>query len=179
MHPAFLDHSPTTVVSLPVMSASDKPAGEMSDIMAKFIGYSLAGIFFAIILSPVLLFIYWRDLNSAGWIPHRHTVDVNIQGDWFDGENRVCSGIQTSLSDNKLKEISALHCPPDSYEPDTGKLVPSTNISTHNLSVIFWGMVSRPAVRSIDEASGARFEWNCTRKTDSLFGDQFVCHSIN
>lgn len=160
---------------LRVMSASNKPVGETPNIMTAFMAYS----FCAIVMSPIFLFIYRRDLDNAGWIPHRHTVDVYIQGDWFDGENRVCSGIQTNPGDKKLKEISALHCPPDSYEPDGGKPAPSADISTHNLTVIFRGRVSRPAVRSIDEASGARFEWNCTRKSDGLFGDEFVCHSIN
>lgn len=158
----------------PVMSASQKRPGEMSDGMAKLIGYSLAAIFFAIILSPFLLFINRREIDRAGWIPHRHTVDVYIQGDWFDGENRVCSGIQTKRNDKSPKEISAIHCPPDPVQPYGGTPSPSTNISTHNLSVVFWGRVSRPGIRPEDELSGKRFEWNCTRKDD-----RFVCHAIN
>jgi hypothetical protein len=128
----------------------------------------------AIFCIPFFLFLYRSDLDRLGWIFHWHTVDVYIQGEWFDGENRVCSGIQTKPDDKSPKEISALHCPPAPFESSGGVSVPSANISTHNLSVVFWGRVSRPGVRSIDEASGARFEWNCTRKED-----RFVCHAIN
>jgi hypothetical protein len=98
-------------------------------------------------------------------------VDVYIQGDWFNGENRVCSGIQTKPDSKNSKEISALHCPPDPFEPYGGALL---NVSSHNLSVLFWGRVSRPGIRSEDEISGARFEWNCKRN-----GDRFVCGAIN
>ena len=161
------------------MNTIQKPPLKISDGMAKFIGYSLAAIFYAIVLSPVFLFLNWGKLDHAGWVPYRHRVDVYIQGDWFDGENRVCSGIQTKPDDKSPKVISVLHCPPDPYQQYGGSLVPSTNISTHNLSVVFWGRVSRPGVRSIDEASGARFEWNCNRKSDWPFGEQFVCHAIN
>lgn len=136
-------------------------------------------VFVAIFCIPLFLFFHRGDLDRRGWIPHWHTVDVYIQGEWFDGENRVCSGIQTKSDEKRPKEISALHCPPDPYEPYGGTTVPSTNISTHNLSVHFWGRVSRPGISSIDEASGARFEWNCIRKSDWPFGEQFVCRAIN
>lgn len=131
-------------------------------------------VFNGLLLLPFVLFIERGEIDRKGWVPHWHRVDVFIQGDWFDGENRICSGAQTKPNDKSPKEISALHCPPDPYEPYGGTLMPSANISTHNLSVVFWGMVSRPGVRSEDESSGKRFEWSCARKDD-----RFVCHAIN
>jgi hypothetical protein len=147
---------------------------EISNEFAKLAGHALAAIVYGIVLSPLLLFIYRNNLDRAGWLPHWHRADVYIQGEWFEGENRVCSGIQTMRDDKSPKEISALHCPPDPFAPYGGTLAPSANISTHNLSVVFWGRVSRPGVPSGDESSGKRFEWNCTRKND-----RFVCHAIN
>ena len=160
------------------MSTSQKRPGEMPDWMAKLVGYSVGyslvyGLI-AIFMSPIFLFLNWASIDHAGWAPHWHTVDIYIQGDWFDRENRVCSGIQTKPDDKSPKEISALHCPPAPIKPSGVAYAPSTNISTHNLSVVFWGMISRPRIHSIDEISGARFEWNCTRKEN-----RFVCHAIN
>ena len=123
---------------------------------------------------PILLFVDRGRLDRAGWVPHWHTVDVFIQGDWFEGENRICSGIQGKPDSKSPKEISTLHCPPDPIQPNAGLPLHSANISTHNLTVVFWGRISRPGVSSEDELSGARFEWNCTRKDD-----RFVCRAIN
>ncbi|MGO9637507.1 MAG: hypothetical protein ACLPSO_06155 [Terracidiphilus sp.] len=156
------------------MSTGQKRPGEISDGMAKLIGYSLCVICYAIVLCPIFLFLYRAELNNAGWVPHWHMVDVYIQGNWFVGENRVCSGIQTKTDEKKPKEISELHCPPNPFEPHEGNLAPSANISIHNLTVLFWGRLSRPGISSADEASGAKFEWNCTRKNE-----RFVCHAIN
>ena len=145
----------------------------------KLIALLMGPMAVAILCLPIIFFLYRGKLDHKGWVLHRHRVDVYIQGDWFDGENRVCSGIQTKPDDKSPKVISALHCPPVPIEPSGATPIPSVNISTHNLSVVFWGMISRPGVRAIDEASGARFEWNCTRKSDWPFGDQFVCRAIN
>jgi hypothetical protein len=151
--------------------------------MSKLIGYSitafLCAIIFAVILGPPFLYFNWGALDRGGWIPRWHRVNIYIKGDWFDGERRVCSGIQARLDDKIPMEISALHCPPDPNQPYRGAPRPSANVSTHNLSVVFWGRISRPRVRPADEEIGTKFEWNCTRRSDAPFGDQCVCRAIN
>jgi hypothetical protein len=144
----------------------------------KLIALMIMPLLMAILCLPIVFFFYRSQLDRRGWVPHWHTVDV-YKGDWFDGENRVCAGIQTKPDYKSPKEISALHCPPDLYEPHGGTLAPSANVSVHNLSVLFRGRVSRPGISSADETSGAKFEWNCSRKPDWPFGDQFVCRAIN
>jgi hypothetical protein len=151
----------------------------MSDGMAKFIGYSLAAIFYAVILSPILLFLNWRNLDRDGWAPHRHRVDVVIQGDWFDGEDRVCTGIQDRTQDGRPIKIGALHCSLAESASGGGNTDSESSISTHNLSVLFWGRILRRDVSPTDEASGNRFSWRCSRRSDWPFGEQFVCRAIN
>jgi hypothetical protein len=114
------------------------------------------------------------ELDRAGWVPHWHRVDIYIRGDWFDGEERVCSGIQDTQNNNSPKEISVLHCPPEPNGPFAENFDSSASISSHNLSILFWGRISRPGISYIDELSGKRFAWNCTRKED-----RFVCRAIN
>lgn len=149
---------------------------QMSDFKAKVIGYSVAYFFFAfmcvVTLGPIYIFVNRKALDRQGWIPHHERVNVYIGGNWFAGENRVCSGMQTLGGKNEKEIIRELHCPPDQSQY-------RGNVSERNLSVLFWGRLSRPGVLSADEEAGAHFSWNCLRRSDWPFSDQFTCYAIN
>jgi hypothetical protein len=101
--------------------------------------------------------------ESAGYTPHTKTVDVYMKGDWLVGENRTCAGIQTLGDAGHPKEMTALLCPIDAEYKDP-----------HNLNVKFWGRISRPDASVLDEASGTKGAWLCTRESDT-----FTCKAIN
>lgn len=100
-------------------------------------------------------------LDEKGWIPRTRVLDVYVQGAWPDGKARTCGGVDAEVNDTV--EIASLHCP-------AGTL----GGSPHRSSVRFWGRIARHDIRSIDETSGASFQWRCTRKSD-----QYTCKAIN
>jgi hypothetical protein len=102
-----------------------------------------------------------------GWIPHTENVDLYMQGEWLDGETRVCMGVQTYLPLDHPLGIKALYCPSD-YEGKT----------PHNVPVKFWGKTLRHDVTLLDEQlvdKGLlhKFEWRCVRS------DRFTCWPLN
>ena len=99
-------------------------------------------------------------LDDAGWIQHTHEVNMYMQSDWLQGENRPCIGLQTLGTPTTPPEIASLFCPED-Y---AGSI-------SHDLTVKFWGKVSRPGPRTV---WGARYRWRCTRDTDG-----FVCRALD
>lgn len=106
---------------------------------------------------------YWgyTALDDVGWVPHTRTVDVYMKGDWLQGENRKCGGVGVLEGDGMvLKEI---FCPSD-----------ASNDTPHNMSIQFWGKVSRADVGSVDELKGTKFNWSCKRNSDG-----FVCKALD
>lgn len=106
----------------------------------------------------VLGSIAYSAANSAGWVSHDKTVDIYMKGDWLVGENRVCSGIQARQPDDTYL-MSALFCPGDA-PAEQG----------HNLSVTFWGKISRPDAVN----AGRLLTWKCTRN-----GVGFTCKALD
>jgi hypothetical protein len=145
----------------------------------KLIALILMPLLMTIICLPVAYLAYRSQLDRKGWVPHWHRIDVFIQGDWFDGEDRVCTGIQDRTQDGKPIKIGALHCSTAEGASGGGNTDSESGISTHNLSVLFWGRILRSGISPTDEASGKRFSWRCSRRSDWPFGEQFVCRAIN
>jgi hypothetical protein len=140
----------------PPPTPTPKPQGKHDTAISLF-------AFFICAIVWVALSGSFDSLNRAGWVPHTRTVNLYMQGDWLEGENRTCLGVQTQVAKGKPAEITRLICPVE-YLGDT----------SHNLPVRFWGRVSRPNAQHSDEPWGSRFRWNCTRN-----GDGFVCKAIN
>jgi hypothetical protein len=103
---------------------------------------------------------YWGSnaLDDAGWIPHEHTVDLYMKGNWLDGENRTCTGFQSGQGESV--HLTSLSCPGTSALDET----------PHNMSMKFWGKVSRPEMIR----DGLWLSWKCTRT-----GEGFVCRALN
>lgn len=138
-------------------------------LMLQILGYA----FTALLLLPFVLFMERKEIDRSGYLPHWHRVDVYIKGDWLDGEDRVCSGIQDQPENGPSKQLSDLHCPAQPDGPFANSF-DASQYSTHNLPVLFWGRISRPGISYADELSGARFSWNCTRSDY-----RFVCRARN
>jgi hypothetical protein len=129
----------------------------------------LAGIF------AIIVFLYfggaicvglYDEVDTLGYVSHTQTVDMYMNGDWLQGENRTCIGIQGREASDSEPKIDTLFCPTD-----------ATSDSSHNLSVHFWGKISRPeAIPSsyAHQSSTPRFEWRCTRESDS-----FTCYALD
>lgn len=101
----------------------------------------------------------YHALDDAGWVLHDHTVDLYMKGNWLNGENRQCTGFQTGLGDEAhLKSLSCSTA--DDLDNDT----------PHNVSVKFWGKVSRPEMSK----AGMFLFWKCTRTNDV-----FICKALN
>jgi hypothetical protein len=142
--------------SPPPSTPADKPKGK-HDTAIQFFAFLICAIVY------VALSGWFDSLNRAGWIPHTRTVNLYMQGDWLEGESRVCAGVQTQVAKGKPIEITSLICPVEFFG-DT----------SHNLPVRFWGRVSRPSAQPFDGVLIDRFRWNCTRNSDG-----FVCRAIN
>jgi len=154
------------------MSATNALDSSLS-LREKLIVKVLVYAFYGLLLLPFILFMERGELDRIGYLPHWHRVDVYIRGDWLDGEYRVCSGIQDQLENGSSKQLSDLHCPAQPDGPFANSF-DANQYSTHNLSVLLWGRISRPGISYADELSGAKFSWNCTRRND-----KFVCRAIN
>jgi hypothetical protein len=143
----------------PPTHQSSRPSGE-PDPPLTFVGTLILGAFALFVLgvynSPSLL-------DNAGWLPHTRNVDLYMLPDWFEGETRVCDGIQAAKTSRTPRAIRSLYCP-----------LSAPMTSPHNLSVKFWGRVSRSDVGTPEEVEGVKFQWSCTRSSDG-----FVCKAIN
>lgn len=96
--------------------------------------------------------------DDTGWVSHDKAVDVYMKGDWLVGENRVCDGIQKPQADGTYL-VDALICPSDA---------PVDN--PHNITVRFWGKISRPDAVRQDRLP----TWQCTRNSDG-----FTCKALD
>jgi hypothetical protein len=142
--------SATTVRLLSIMTASS------SDDTGT-------GCLVLLIILGGLGYAAYTGLDNAGWIQHTHEVNMYMQSDWLEGENRKCSGLQTLGTTRTAPEISSLFCPED-----------YTGSSSHNLTVKFWGKVSRRNVSSAAQVWGTRYSWRCSRNSDG-----FVCRALD
>jgi hypothetical protein len=86
-----------------------------------------------------------------------------MSGEWLVGEERICAGLQTLEDKKHPKEMAKLFCPKE-----------TENNNPHNVSVVFWGKLSRPDADIFDEVSATKGAWRCTRKSDL-----FVCKAMN
>lgn|GEM_PF-6105822 len=172
---AFSTTSPIRWYSWPVMSTLQAPLCWYKKALALF----LPPFLLVILCLPIVFVLYRHQLDRKGLVPHWNRVDVYIQGDWFDGEDRVCIGIQDRTPDGQPIKIGSLHCSPAQSASGDGGADPESGISTHNLSVLFWGRILRRGISPADEESGKRFSWRCSRRSDWPFGEQFACRAIN
>jgi hypothetical protein len=99
--------------------------------------------------------------DNAGWIPHDQTLNFYMKGDWLVGENRTCIGFQ-SYPNGKGEDpqLTSISCP-ETYALDE---------TPHNMTVKFWGKVSRPDMMS----QNLFLSWQCIRNSDG-----FVCKALN
>ena len=117
-------------------------------------------LFLFAILSGVSYWAY-TSLDDAGWVPHTRTVDMYMKGDWLQGENRKCGGVGALEEEGMV--LKGIFCPSD-----------TSNDMPHNMSIQFWGRVSREDVSSIDEIKSTKFNWSCKRNSEG-----FVCKALD
>lgn len=104
-------------------------------------------------------FVAYKAADDAGWVQHTKTVDMYMKGDWIVGEDRECDGYQNPDPGNGGFSMSSLFCP-TGYFTQQG----------HNISVTFWGKVSRPEAWK----NQIILHWQCTRTSDS-----FTCKALD
>jgi hypothetical protein len=96
--------------------------------------------------------------NNAGWIQHTRTVDLLMEGNWLQNENRKCVSLYDDIKGNTAKMTQVI-C------PDT-----AGGEKPHNIPIKFWGKVEQPKMA---DGLPATF-WRCTRK-----GDDFTCYALD
>jgi hypothetical protein len=118
----------------------------------------------AIVLIGSLYFIpdLYNSIDDSGWIPHKKAVAMFMAPDWLVGENRVCTGVQTTSNGKPPREINALFCPQESNMP-----------TSHNFIIKFWGETSRDP-KTDDSLWGASFHWRCNRGAND-----FTCYALD
>jgi hypothetical protein len=102
-------------------------------------------------------------LDKRGWIPHLKSVDVYMDGNREVGQGLACTGMQSEESKGGASAISSLFCTDNPIA-----------VSPVHMRITFWGRVSRSDTTPIDEASKAKFQWQCKR---TIMG--FACHATN
>ena len=129
-----------------------------SSVTKVQIVFVVLGAFIILIVLDTIKDIAYKAMDNAGWVLRHKTVDIYMKGEWLDGENRVCAGTQTSVDEkHHHKEITALFCPTDAEDKNP-----------RNFSVAFWGRTARPDVNEVDELTGAKGTWRCTRESKSF-----------
>lgn len=99
-----------------------------------------------------------RELEDAGWIPHKVPTDVMLNGDWMVGEVRVCDALALNVLAPKISELECIVGDPD-----------LTQVSRHTFPVKYWGKIKRQKTQL-----GPKWKWRCQRQTERL-----VCWALN
>jgi hypothetical protein len=107
-------------------------------------------------------FALYNVADSSGLVPHSATVDLYMDGNWLEGENRTCLGTHNAPAPN-LGDITSLSC---SEKFETEK--------PHNMTVKFWGKTIRAATDNKTPELGSLHHWLCTRHSDG-----FVCKALD
>jgi hypothetical protein len=96
---------------------------------------------------------FCAEADNGGWITHNQDSTVYMDGDWMEGEYRVCSTIQFNPQNNAviLPASRELSCIADAYKTDR---------PSHMQPVKFNGRLHRESPELL--------EWKCQRRSDSL-----------
>jgi hypothetical protein len=125
---------------------------------AKTLFGTLAFVFIVVLVS----YNSYSDLDRRGWIPHDRTVDFYMSGEWLEGENRICDGVEYPMNNEPL-DTRALFCPGDTRD-----------VPGHNIKITFWGKTSRPDLLKGRLEDMRNAHWRCTRDHDG-----FSCYAID
>ena len=102
-------------------------------------------------------------LDTSGYLPHTATVDLFFKGEWLNGENRDCEGVQDRTNGKGKPSIKYLYCPAD---------VLNESEKPHNLAIRFWGKTSRPELFYASLLNFRPMTWRCTRNDTG-----FTCYA--
>jgi hypothetical protein len=107
-------------------------------------------------LAVLLILFYivcsgYEGLDSEGWLSHQVETTITLQGNWMEGESRLCISSVNKITDYAL---SSLYC----GEGDT-----------HTMHVTFYGREKQPEYSDVF--------WRCVRELPSSFNDNtFTCY---
>lgn len=102
----------------------------------------------------------YHALDEGGYIPHTHSVELYMAGDWLVGESRECEGFENVQTQGQPPEIATLQCP-----------FPTSAATSHTVDIKFWGRVSRPDVWA---SKINNFAWKCKREEGG-----FTCFAVD
>jgi len=145
----------TIYLAIIVATPEDTPAPSNGNA----VGCGLLAVMILLGMASVGVYAF---LDSSGMVSHARSVDLYISGDWPQGEDRNCLGVQSRLADEP-PEITSLDCRIDGSAE-----------SPHNHTgekVKFFGKTSRPDLLL---SGTSDFEWRCRRT-----GSGFTCYASN